>query len=322
MRPVCEAVEHVHAVGPCGIRLPAVVGRALPPSAGAGIGHDTHHIAVLSLQEGVVVEVRHHHGGEHAVFLGSLGNVVQSPGIDIASVTASACAEVAVLAVLIPRHEVHADIVDTHLVIMLEKAVDIFVGTRVRGHNPVEDILGVGVCHRVGAVVGQRSESVVGAFDHGAFRAVYPQGVVVDTHLQAALRGHGHEVLERHRAVVGHVARLVLGEHRHEAVGAHHVVAVGLEVARHPVENLFPLLSVDIHLVARHSGALQLIAVFIYAPVHRSLESVDIANVGELRELEFGRSAHLYLVAAAAESGANGESCQYICLEIHFCKYY
>ena len=218
--------------------------------------------------------------------------------------------DVAVLAVFIPRKEVHADIVDSEFGIMLEESVDIFAGSGIFGHSPVEpQILGRGIHDISGMIVIEIAESIVGARYLSLAWAVNPQRIVVNAYLEALGTAFFHQLLERHRAVVCHVARCIVGEHGYETVGTHHIIAIRLEIFRNPVDYLVPFGGSDIHIFVGHTVLLLLIAVLVDAPVKRSLIGVYILNHGQLRQFVAGRIFHLVVIVVASrqEAGPNGK---------------
>ena len=102
MRPISKAVKLIVAVGPVGIRLTFVLCRAVPPATAAGVTNDAHHIAITSLQFGVVIHVWHYKRGEDTVFLSRLGDISQGTSITLTTISTSYDANAAVLAILIP----------------------------------------------------------------------------------------------------------------------------------------------------------------------------------------------------------------------------
>ena len=238
----------------------------------------------------------HHQRGKDAVFLGRLGYVGQGACVRLAAVTAAYGAHVAVLAVLVPRQEVHADVFHTQVVVMLEESVDVLTCAGIVGHYPVEPaVVGLGIHHLGGAVIIQRAEIIVCAPDGRIARAVYPQGIVVHSQFQAPGLAFVGQVLQRHGAVMGHVARGVFGQHRDEPVGAYHVVAVRLQVGGDPVDDLVPLVGADVHLLVGHAGLLLVVAIFVHAPVQRRLVGVDFAHLRKFRQFKLRRIVHFYV---------------------------
>ena len=108
------------------------------PAAYVGVLDYAGHVAVFSLKLGVVVEFRHNDGYEYAVFRCGFADIGQTALVALAAVAASNGIVAAGVAVLIPAHEVHAHEVDTHVVVMLEPAVDIFASAGMVGHKPRE----------------------------------------------------------------------------------------------------------------------------------------------------------------------------------------
>ena len=102
MRPVSKSVKLVVAVWPVGIRLTLVLCRAVPPSTAAGVAYDAHHIAIASLQFGIIIHMRHNERGEDAILLCRLSDISQCTGIALASISSAYDSHYAVLAVLIP----------------------------------------------------------------------------------------------------------------------------------------------------------------------------------------------------------------------------
>ena len=210
MRPIGKAVKLVVAVGPVGVRLALVLRRAVPPATAAGITNDAHHIAIASLQLGIIIHVWHDKRSENAIFLCRLCNVSQGTGIVLTAIATSYDTNTAVLAVLIPREEVHTDEVHTQFLVMLEESVDIFLATRILGHSPVEPLVfGARVLHSSLPVVIQVGKGIVCSLNPCFTRTVNPQRVVIYTQFEPLGLALGHEVFQRNRAILGHISRSV-----------------------------------------------------------------------------------------------------------------
>ena len=83
--------------------------------------------------------------------------------------------DVAVFAVLVPRQEVHTDIVYAEVGVVFEKSVDIFACAGILGYSPVEPHVLRRRIHYIHIVlIIELSESIVGACYLGLGGAVYP----------------------------------------------------------------------------------------------------------------------------------------------------
>ncbi len=114
---------------------------------------------------------------------------------------------VTVFAVLIPRQEIHADIINAQFSIMLEKAIDIFTCAGILGHSPVEPLVfGRRVNNRSFMIIIKLSECIAGAFNLGLIGAMDPQRVVIYPNLKPLGLTLSHQGFQFHRTIVGHIA--------------------------------------------------------------------------------------------------------------------
>ena len=141
------------------------------------------------------------------------------------------------------------------------------------GHKPgeIRSVGNIGEHNHILRIASQRTQGVVSTGNLAVGITFYPKRIVVDTHSKPFCFCTSDKFLERHRAVVRHVHTTVAGGLRQEAVGAYHVVAVGLETGGHHVDDSIPLFGAKIHLIIRHSGNLPFAGIFIDCPVERSL---------------------------------------------------
>ena len=109
-------------------------------------------MAIFGLELGTFVAMRHHQRQENPILGGRFAHIFQGKLVAVAAITTSDGAHATVVTVLVPAEEVDADEIHAQIVIVLEESVDIFLGSLVRCHNPVEP--GVGsrrMHHLVGA---------------------------------------------------------------------------------------------------------------------------------------------------------------------------
>ncbi len=151
------------------------------------------------------------------------------------------------------------------------------------GHKPgkIRSVGNIGEHNLVLRIARQRAQGVVRTRNLAVEFSFNPQRIVVDTHFKPLRFRALYKLFERHRAVVRHVDTTVAGKLRQEAVGAYHVVAVGLELGSHHVDDSVPLVGAKIHLVVRHSGNLPFAGIFIDCPVKRRFVIMSCGGNGQ-----------------------------------------
>ena len=148
--------------------------------------------------------------------------------IALATIATTSDTDVAILSILIPREEVHSDELYTHLLVMLEEAIDILLATGILGYSPREiHVLGSRMRQLVLilAIIEEVVEGIFRAFYLGFSWTMNPERIVIDTQFQALRLTLGCNVLKSLRTIMGHITALILGKHWDETIRTNHVIA-------------------------------------------------------------------------------------------------
>ena len=106
-----------------------------------------------------------------------------------------------------------------------------------------------------------------------------------------------------------HVSRGIVGQHGDETVGAHHVIAIRLQVGGYPIDDFVPLGLGEVHIAVADSRMFLFDAVLIHAPVQGSFHAVvNTLNDWQIGQFGLRRITHFDIIVTCAQHG-KGSQC-------------